>query len=215
MPFLYFMDNREREKILFQFVCEELSADNSGHDHLHAMRVVTNARLLLEKEGGDESIIIAACYLHDCIDKKLFENLPLQKEKIIRLLQSLDYTKEQQDTILYIMENISFSSGKSKDLTNINARIVCDADRLDAIGAIGIIRTIEFGASRGRKFYNQEEVNKSDVSSYSKETTLAHFYDKLLLLKDLMFTDTAKRIAEKRSAFMVSFLDEFYEEVKE
>lgn len=209
MPF--FMMNRE--DLIYKFVFDELSKDNSGHDHLHVMRVVKNARMILKTENGDENVIITACYLHDCIDKKLFEDITLQEKKVICLLQSLQYEEKEIEEVLYIMNNISFSSGKSTGLTNRNAQIVCDADRLDAIGAIGIIRTIEYGASRGRKFYHSDEIEKGS-DCYSKETTIAHFYEKLLLLKDLMFTETAKQLAEQRTQFMKDFLNEFYNEIQ-
>lgn len=204
------------EKRIIDFVINELSQDTSGHDEQHAFRVASLARKIAKIEGGNEEIIVTAAYLHDCIDHKLFQDIEGQKTKIQALLTELSYTKEQITEILFILENISFSSGKSHQLEEINAQIVCDADRLDALGAMGIIRTIEFGASRQRKFYN----NASDIQAgmsgkydhISKETSLAHFYEKLLKLKDMMFTQTARLMAEKRTNFMKTFLKEFYEE---
>lgn len=200
------------EVALQRFVRDELGRDHTGHGYLHAVRVVKNARKILQKEKGDERIIVTACYLHDCIDHKLFDNIDEQKSKVKVFLSSLFYTDLEKNAILFIMENISFSSGKSAELTDINARIVCDADRLDAVGAIGIIRTIEYGASRNRAFYN-EEMKIGELDSIEKDTSLAHFYDKLLKLKDLMFTETAKGLAEERSLFMERFLQQFYSEL--
>ncbi len=201
---------------LSRFVEQELGADHSGHGVQHAQRVVNNARKILEKEKGNEKIVITAAYLHDCIDHKLFSDKDLQLKKIATLLQNLDYSKEEFAEISDIIQTISFSCEKSRTLSALNAQIVCDADRLDAIGAIGIIRTIEYGASRGRNFYDGEDLEKVQRGAFSqidKASTLAHFYDKLLLLKGLMYTQTAKELAEKRTLFMKDFLTEFYEEL--
>ena len=201
---------------LSRFVEQELGADHSGHGVQHAQRVVNNARKILEKEKGNEKIVITAAYLHDCIDHKLFSDKDLQLKKIATLLQNLDYSKEEIAEFSDIIQTIPFSCEKSRTLSSLNAQIVCDADRLDAIGAIGIIRTIEYGASRGRNFYDGEDLEKVQRGAFSqidKASTLAHFYDKLLLLKGLMYTQTAKELAEKRTLFMKDFLTEFYEEL--
>ena len=105
----------------------------------------------------------------------------------------------------------------AKVVNNLNLEIVRDADRLDALGAIGIIRTIEYGTSKNRNFYEEENLKRlSDHVEFDKSTntSLSHFYDKLLKLKDYMHTFTAKKIAEKRTAFLKTFLDEFYDEIK-
>lgn len=201
---------------LSRFVEQELGADHSGHGVQHAQRVVNNARKILGKEKGNEKIVVTAAYLHDCIDHKLFSDKDLQLKKIATLLQNLDYSKDEIAEISDIIQTISFSCEKSRTLSTLNAQIVCDADRLDAIGAIGIIRTIEYGASRGRNFYDGEDLEKVQRGAFSqidKASSLAHFYDKLLLLKGLMYTQTAKELAEKRTHFMKDFLTEFYEEL--
>jgi uncharacterized protein len=201
---------------LSRFVEQELGTDHSGHGVQHTQRVVNNACKILEKEKGNEKIVVTAAYLHDCIDHKLFSDKNLQLKKIATLLQNLDCSKEEIAEISDIIQTISFSCEKSRTLSSVNAQIVCDADRLDAIGAIGIIRTIEYGASRGRNFYDEEDLEKVQRGAFSqidKASTLAHFYDKLLLLKDLMYTQTAKDLAEKRTHFMKDFLTEFYEEL--
>ncbi len=202
---------------LLKFVNQELGRDHSGHDVQHAQRVVVNSRKILNKEKGNEKIVISAAYLHDCIDHKLFSNKDLQLEKIDVLLQNLCYSAGEIAEILDIIQTISFSSIESRTLKSLNAQIVCDADRLDAIGAIGIIRTIEYGNSRGRQFYtgesDLEKAKKGEFDQIACTSTLAHFYDKLLLLNDLMYTQTAKKMAEKRFLFMKEFLGEFYEEV--
>ena len=119
--------------------------------------------------------------------------------------------------ILEIINSISYSKGNTNDVNNLNLEIVRDADRLDALGAIGIIRTIEYGASRNRDFYEEANLKRlSDHVAFDKSTntSLSHFYDKLLKLKDYMHTYTAKKLAEKRTTFLKTFLDEFYDEIK-
>ncbi len=202
---------------LLKFVAQEIGTDHSGHDVQHAQRVVVNSRKILEKEQGNEKIIVAAACLHDCIDHKLFSNIDSQLEKIYVLLQNLGYTTVEIAEISDIIQTISFSCKESRTLKTFNAQIVCDADRLDAMGAIGIIRTIEYGNSRGRRFYEGysdiEKVKKGAFDQISSTSTLAHFYDKLLLLNDLMYTQTAKKMAEKRYLFMMNFLTEFSDEI--
>ncbi len=206
------------ETALRLFVRQELSADHSGHGIQHAERVASLAREILKEESGDEKIVVSAAFLHDCIDHKLFVDKESQLSKIKTLLIDLNFSEDEICEVLDIIQTISFSCKESRALTNRNAQIVCDADRLDAMGAVGIIRTIEYGASRGRQFYhNSEELAwaaNGEVEKVSKETTLAHFYDKLLLLGDLMYTPAGRRLSERRLAFMNDFLSEFFQETR-
>ena len=202
---------------IVEFVKQELSNDFSGHNFQHIERVVKNAKYLVKHEGGNEKIIIAACYLHDLVDTKLFDNIEEQKTKIRHLLAENKFRISEIDEIIEIIERISYSKGNIDECNNLNLEIVRDADRLDALGAIGIIRTIEYGNSKNRLFYESENLNAcEDKVSFNKSTntSLSHFYDKLLKLKDYMHTYTAKKLAEKRHEFLVSFLEEFYEEIK-
>ena len=207
---------KDLEMQLRRFVSDELSSDMSGHGVLHAERVVQNARHILKKETGNEKITITAAYLHDCIDHKLFTDVQPQIAKVSGFLAKLQYTDSEIAQILYIMENISFSSEKSKNLSTIEAKIVCDADRLDALGAVGIIRTIEYGTTKGRMFYNGgtdvENGLNGRIGKIDKASSLAHFYEKLLRLEDLMFTQRAKTLAQERTEFMKNFLTQFYKE---
>lgn len=199
-----------------QFVSEELSQDHSGHNHQHAERVVTNARKIMAEEGGDEKIILTAAWLHDCIDKKLFSDLAGQLDKINTLLKRLHYNEKEVEEVLYIIQNISYNGGENRPLSTLNAQIVRDADRLDAIGAIGIIRTIEYGASKGRSFYGTENIKKEKGKCGWKQpsdTSLSHFYEKLLKLESLMHTKSAKSLARQRTAFLETFLQQFYDEL--
>lgn len=201
---------------IIDFVKKELSCDNSGHNYQHIERVVKNASYLIKYEGGNEKIIITACYLHDVIDHKLFDNLDIQKDKIIKILIDNNYLPCEIEEIIDIIENVSFSKGNINECDNLNLKIVRDADRLDALGAIGIVRTIEYGNSKNRLFYEEENLDRTKIGVIFKDSTntsLSHFYDKLLKLKDLMHTSTAKIMAEKRHEFLLIFLEEFYREV--
>jgi uncharacterized protein len=201
---------------IIAFVKDELSFDHSGHNFSHIERVVKNAEMLIKHEGGNRKIIITACYLHDIIDSKLFDDIEKQKEKIVNVLVNSSYFPAEIEEILEIIESVSFSKGNINDVDNLNLEIVRDADRLDALGAIGIIRTIEYGASKKREFYTEENLSRSlDEVKFNKstETTLSHFYDKLLKLKDYMHTYTAKKIANERTKFVEEFLSEFYKEI--
>lgn len=201
---------------IIAFVKDELSFDHSGHNFSHIERVVKNAEMLIKHEGGNRKIIITACYLHDIIDTKLFDDIEKQKEKIVNVLVNASYFPTEIEEVIEIIESVSFSKGNINDVDNLNLEIVRDADRLDALGAIGIIRTIEYGASKKREFYTEENLNRSlDEVKFNKstETTLSHFYDKLLKLKDYMHTYTAKKIANERSKFIEEFLSEFYKEI--
>lgn len=201
---------------IIEFVKKELLCDKSGHNFQHIERVVKNASYLIKHEGGNEKIIITACYLHDVIDHKLFEDVDAQKVKIINLLIDNNYLPSEIDEIIAIIDSVSFSKGNVNECNNLNLKIVRDADRLDALGAIGIVRTIEYGNSKNRLFYEEANLDRTKIGVIFKDSTntsLSHFYDKLLKLKDLMHTSTAKKMAKKRHKFLLIFLEEFYEEL--
>lgn len=201
---------------LEEFVLAELSKDCSGHNHQHALRVVKNAKLILQQETADYVVVVTVALLHDVIDRKLFVDTDSQEQKVRQLLEELNFDDSSIEQILYIMKNISFSSGKSKFLKSMEAKIVCDADRLDALGALGIIRTIEYGAVHGRAFYSEENLSEVDDRvrfGEISDSSLSHFYEKLLKLEALMFTDKGRELAQQRTCFMREFLEQFYEEV--
>lgn len=201
-------------KKIESFVKKELSKDFSGHDFEHCVRVANNARQILKYENGDETIVITACLLHDVVDEKLFSDLDKQISKIKKLLKSENYSIFQIDEIIHIITSISFHLGIKQ--TSINAMIVQDADRLDALGALGIIRSIQYGQSKKRPFYdktNLKLVNNHYQFNEVSNSTLSHFYEKLLKLKDLMNTEIAKRIAEERTKTLKDFLNAFYSEL--
>lgn len=199
-----------------KFVERELSKDNSGHGYQHALRVYGNAKKILDSEGGDEKIVLTAALIHDTVDKKLFEDFDERIKFVKSFLIKQNYTNDEVNEIIYIISNISWNGGKNVALDSLNAMIVRDADRLDAIGAIGIIRTTEYGVSRQRSFYENDNIRYADGKyefNNITTSTISHFYEKLLLLKDLMHTKTARNLAEKRHAFMLEFLKEFYDEL--
>lgn len=203
-----------QDKII-NFVKQELGNDNTGHDLSHTLRVVKNAKRILEKEDGNAKIIIVACYLHDTVDHKLFNDPTIQIKKIEKLLED-DYTKQEIEEIIDIITTISFNNNNYKELTNRNAMIVRDADRLDAIGSMGIIRTIQYGTSKNRPFYediNIKKVNGKNTFNESTNSTLSHFYDKLLKLENLMHTPYAKALAKERTKIIEMFLEHFYDEL--
>ena len=199
---------------IIDFVKKELQFDNSGHDLFHIERVVNNALRIMEIEGGNEKVVITSCYLHDCVDIKLFKNEINQIEKIKSLLINNNYTLEEINEIIDIITSISFS--KNKTLDTLNSQIVRDADRLDAMGVMGIIRTIQYGNSKNRPFYEEENIkieNGTKCFNNSTNSTLSHFYDKLLKLYDLLHTNTAKMLAKEKVKIMNEFLKQFYKEL--
>lgn len=201
---------------IIRFVENELQNDYSGHDISHIKRVVNNANKIMSVEGGNRKIIITSCYLHDIIDRKLFSNEDEQLNKIYRLLLENNYTHDEINEIIEIIQSISFNEGNYKKLYTLNSMIVRDADRLDAIGSMGIIRCIEYGNSKHRKFYEEKNIQNIDGKlcfSESTDTTLSHFYDKLLKLEELMLTKEGKKLAKSRTKIMKEFLNNFYNEL--
>lgn len=211
------MDTAEILKKTTGFVKEKLEGDSSGHDWWHIYRVWNMSKKLHETEGGDLFIIEMSALLHDVADWKFNSS----EEGCILLIQNwLNHMSVDQNSakrIIKIIENISFKGAGVKDkMESIEGKIVQDADRLDAIGAIGIARTFAFGGKFGNPMHNPEskaEMHKSfEEYKKSKGTTINHFYEKLLLLKNRMNTETAKKIALERHRYMENFLKQFYDE---
>jgi uncharacterized protein len=157
-----------------------------------------------------------AALLHDISDEKLNETIEKGKEKLASYLDSIDLSEQEKSHILEIIETISFKGGQKIDLGSIEAKIVQDADRIDAIGAIGIARAFAYGGKRGQQIYDPEIKVRNEMSKEEyrngKSTSIHHFYEKLLKLKNLLNTETAKQMAIARHQFMDSFLDEFFKE---
>jgi uncharacterized protein len=206
------------EKIIEQtaaYVRNELGEDVTGHDWYHVDRVRRNALHISKLENaGDRFIIEMAALLHDIPDEKLNESAEAGKNKLDLFFQTITLPATSQNAITKIIESISYKGGLKTDLDSIEAKIVQDADRLDAIGAIGIARAFAFGGKKGQPIYNPEVHVREEMSleeyRKGKSTSIHHFYEKLLKLKDLLNTNTAKEMAESRHQMMVTFLEQFY-----
>ena len=196
---------------------EDFSGEGSGHDWWHIHRVVTNALKIQAEEGGDRDLIHLAALLHDVGDHKFHKEPDAQEVLISELLRNEYCSQELIEKILAIVKQVSFKGGKeNNELDSLEAKIVQDADRLDAIGAVGIARAFAFGGNRNRLMYHPDEAPKDfkNFEEYKNDNghTINHFYEKLLLLKDKMQTATGKKIAEQRHEYMEGFLAQFYGE---
>lgn len=198
------------------FVREFFEKDYSGHDYFHTLRVWKCAALLAEKENADPVITQLAALLHDVDDRKISPHTAENKDNARRFLKEQGVCEEDISKIVKIIDDVSFRGSDSVVPETIEGKCVQDADRLDAIGAVGIARAFAFGGSRNRKMYDENEKPEEGMNAeayYKNEgTTINHFYEKLLLLKDMMNTETAKELAQKRHEYMEGFLDEFFAE---
>ena len=186
---------------------------DASHDFQHIERVYANAEAILKTEPtADREIVLLAVYLHDVSDAKYADT----KEAEERILNGLGLDEVKKQHIREIIASVSFNGGNELEAKTIEAKIVRDADRLDAIGAIGIARTFAYGGAKGRKLYDDAEEARGEMSveEYRSKSTasVTHFYEKLLLLKDLMVTEKGREMAEERHAFMVSFLQQLQKE---
>ena len=211
--------NQNIEKTI-NFVKQKLEGAEAGHDWFHIERVWKLSKKIAKNEEANTEIVELAALLHDIADPKFHNGDETLATKIsLEFLKSIDVEENIINQVLYIIENISFKNrGQAPKIPSIELQIVQDADRLDAIGAIGIARTFNFGGFKNNLMYHpdiQPQLNMSkEEYKKSNGTTINHFYEKLLLLKDLMNTETAKKIASERHDFMLKFLDEFYKEWK-
>ncbi|WP_319482586.1 HD domain-containing protein [uncultured Draconibacterium sp.] len=195
------------------FIKQHFASDSSGHDWWHIHRVRNMAIHLAEKEGGNLFLIEMAALLHDLDDWKLGNGENTSKTK--SWLTNIEIDKKDAERIEQIIEQVSFKgAGVETKADSLEAQIVQDADRLDAIGAIGIARTFAYGGSKGRLLHHPdiEPQLHNSFEDYKKTTapTINHFYEKLLLLKDRMNTKAAQEIAEERHRFMENFLVQFF-----
>ena len=190
--------------------------DYSGHDYYHSVRVYNLATSICNEENGDLELVQLASLLHDVDDYKLFGGNGSTYSNAETFLKNNNIPDEKINLICNIIGSISFKGTDSKIPENLEGKIVQDADRLDAIGAIGIARTFAYGGSKNRSMHIPSEKPRDNMNfeEYStlNGTTINHFYEKLLNLKALMNTDTAKKIAEARHKYMENFLSEFFNE---
>lgn len=200
------------------YVKAKLENAEGGHDWFHIERVYKNAMLISDGEVCDLNVVKLGALLHDIADSKFYNGDETIGPKIAR--EFLEIEKVDGATIQHvinIIENISFKGGNTeKAFSSIELDIVQDADRLDAIGAIGIARTFNYGGFKNRPLYNPNIAPKLHMSKEeyknSEAPTLNHFYEKLLLLKDKMNTQNGKKIAQERHKYMEGFLSQFYAE---
>ncbi|MCW3778331.1 HD domain-containing protein [Levilactobacillus namurensis] len=199
------------------FARSKMRDDETGHGFDHIQRVVRLADELLKAyPQADRLLTLSAAYLHDVIDEKLVTDTAAASAEVRDFLTAQGFSADQQATIFLIMDNMSFHKtldGTAKPLP-LEGQLVQDADRLDAIGAIGIARAIYFGGHFGEKIYDpavapRTQMSHAEYRNLGNETVINHFYEKLLTLKDLMNTDAAKTLAAHRQAVMKDFLAEF------
>ncbi len=193
-------NNMNKITLVKQFVKNHLSKEYSGHDYFHALRVWKMAKKIAKNYDVDLEVVEISALLHDLIDEKLDNHLT--NKDIVDFLKSIKLELIKIKKVLNIINSISFRKQIPKSDLSMEAKIVQDADRLDALGAVGIARVFAY-AGRNRKLI---------YSSNNNETAIHHFYEKLFLLKDKMNTPEAKEIAKKRDKFMHEFLNEFLKE---
>ncbi len=189
------MDNEKLIKDAIEYVSKLLENNAGGHDAAHSLRVYKNALAIAENEPGcNLTVVSLAAILHDADDHKLFDHD--NNENTREFLKENGVSDELTEEICRAINSVSFSKNRGKKPETIEGMIVQDADRLDAMGAIGIARTFAYGGEHGR----------------SIEESVQHFHDKLLLLKDEMNTETAKKLAESRHSFLLEYLSHYGEE---
>ena len=205
-------------QLTINFVKLTLANAEAGHDWFHIERVYKTALTINATEGGDESVISFAALLHDIADPK-FNNgdEEIGPNKAEAFLQSIHVDPKVVDHVKLIIQHMSFkNSFETGGFTSKEMQIVQDADRLDAIGAIGIARAFTYGGFKNRVLYDPaiKPVESHSKESYKNTTapTINHFYEKLLLLKNMMNTETGKTIALARHQFMLNYLEQFYAE---
>jgi len=210
------MDKNQIINQTAEYIKLRLSGEGSGHDWWHVYRVWKNAVHIAESEEADLFIVELAALLHDIADWKFNDgNDDIGPQMAKEWLESLNVEENVVVHVCNIIQDISFKgAGVATNMKTKEGMIVQDADRLDAMGAIGIGRAFAYGGSKGREMYNPElkPENHNSFEQYknSKGSSINHFYEKLLLLKELMNTETARKIAEKRHVFMEEYLSEFF-----
>lgn len=215
------MDEGQKKKILASaesYIRTVFHGDFSGHDFYHSLRVYQMATRIAEKENASIFIVQMAALLHDVDDVKLFGDQTERLPNAVKFMKECGLYTEVINEVCNCIEEVSFKGTDTKTPTTLEAMIVQDADRIDAIGAIGIARAFAFGGNKNRMLYDPNEKPLIDMNEKQyrsrKSCSINHFYEKLLMLKDMMNTGAAKQIAEERHQFMQNFLDEFYAEWK-
>lgn len=194
------------------YVKEMFENEFSGHDFFHTQRVYRTAMCIAESEGADTEVVALASILHDVDDRKLSPDTYETLGNAAGFLRENGKENDEIERILTVIREISFGANDCVP-SSLEGRCVQDADRLDAIGAIGIARAFAYGGSRGRLMHHPDILPRPDMTKEeyvrSESTTFNHFYEKLFKLKGLMNTATAKEIAKERDEYMHGFIDEF------
>lgn len=199
-----------------KFIKEIFQNDFSGHDFFHSMRVYRTAMKIGQAEHADLEVVALAALLHDVDDRKLSPATAEKKENAIAFMRGQNVPEAEILQVCQIIDEVSFKGTDSVRPSTPEGKCVQDADRLDALGAIGIARTFAYGGSHNCAIYDPElpprtAMNQAQYYS-SNSTSLNHFYEKLFLLEDMMNTETGKAIARKRTQYMQEFVDEFLSE---
>ena len=213
----------DKEKIItttIAFVKKELKNTEGGHDWFHIERVFKNSILISKDEKVDVFVVSLAALLHDIADPKFYNGDETVGPKVAtKFLKEQEVHEQIINHVVNIIKHISFKNSfdkESKKFTSIELKVVQDADRLDAIGAIGIARCFNYGGFKNRGLYDPEIIPNLNMTKKqyknSDTPTINHFYEKLLLLKDSMNTLSGKKIAAQRHAFMETYLKQFYDE---
>lgn len=218
--FLYPMTENKIIEKTTEFVKRTLADAEGGHDWFHIQRVLNNARLIAREERVNNFVVVLGVLLHDIADPKFYDgDESIGPKKATEFLRSLHVDNAVIDHVVKIIEHVSFKNSLSAGGSQFDSpelQVVRDADRLDAIGAIGIARAFNYGGFKNREIYNPDIAPNPGMSKeeYKKSTTptINHFYEKLLLLKDKMTTETGQRIARERHRFMELYLEQFYNE---
>lgn len=213
------MDQSQRHSVIQsaeRLVRSTLKGDSSGHDWWHIHRVRKLAVDIGEKENCGLFVCELAALLHDLIDEKLVSNVSEAIADVKSWLAEQKVSKVEKEHIISIITNLSFKGGKQKPLETIEGKVVQDADRLDALGAIGIGRTFSYSGATGQLMFDPEIKVRNELTNEEyrtgKTTAINHFYEKLFKLSDLMNTETGKKVAEQRHLFMEQFIEQFYKE---
>ncbi|EZH66912.1 phosphohydrolase [Bacillaceae bacterium JMAK1] len=198
------------------YVQSLLLNERTGHDWYHIERVTKLATYIAEREGADLFIVKMAALLHDLADDKVAYDEETGLKQVVDWLTSQNVSADEQQKILSIITTISFKGGNGSPVESLEAKVVQDADRLDALGAIGIARTFVYAGAKGDPMYDptidvRDEMTKEEYR-HGKSSAIHHFYEKLLKLRGRMNTKTGKQLAEERHAQLEQFLETFFQE---
>lgn len=203
------------ESQFLEFMQQEMQVD-AAHDISHVQRVVNTAKKLAVEEGADLSIVLPAAYLHDCFTYP--KDHPNRKQssiiaakKAVAFLESIDYPQQYHDAIAHAIEAHSFSANIRPN--TLEAKVVQDADRLDALGAIGVTRCIQVSTEFDAQLYDDKDIFAQQRELDDKQFTLDHFQTKLFKIAETMNTESARRKAQKRKAFMQAYIEQLHDEV--